>query len=239
MVGALLLAAGSGTRMQGEVEDKLLHPIGHSNAFMLSCDAFFQAPKIDSLVIVHKDESQLAKLKKYINIVLSNLCDIKDHDLHFVVGGAQRQDSVLAGIQAFPEYISHVLVHDCARPFIRSHTISQIVNEITKDRAVAIARPLRDTLRVCTEDHKQPLSPLKTRTIDRANHWLMETPQGAPIKWLRQGLEKAKREEFTITDDMAAIELLGHPVGMLEPDYPNPKITTPEDFSYAEFLLKS
>ena len=40
MVGALLLAAGSGTRMQGEVEDKLLHPIGHSNAFMLSCDAF-------------------------------------------------------------------------------------------------------------------------------------------------------------------------------------------------------
>ena len=65
----------------------------------------------------------------------------------------------------------------------------------------------------------------------------METPQGAPIKWLRQGLEKARREEFAITDDMAAIELLGHPVGMLEP-VPNPKITTPEDFSYAEFLLK-
>ena len=71
MVGALLLAAGSGTRMQGEVEDKLLHPIYHSNA-LCSLDAF-SGPKIDSLVIVHKDKSQLAKLKKYINIVLSNL----------------------------------------------------------------------------------------------------------------------------------------------------------------------
>ena len=70
---------------------------------------------------------------------------------------------MLAGIQAFPEYISHVLVHDCALPFIRSYTISQIVNEITKDRAVAIARPLRDTLRVCNEDHKQPLSPRKPK----------------------------------------------------------------------------
>ena len=182
MVGALLLAAGSGTRMQGEVEDKLLHPIGHSNAFMLSCDAFFQAPKNRQSGNRSQRRITARQIKKYINIVLSNLCDIKDYDIHFVVGGAQRQDSVLAGIQAFPEYISHVLVHDCARPFIRSHTISQIVNEITKDRAVAIARPLRDTLRVCTERSQATSFPLENPNNRSCKSLVDGNPAGCPYQ---------------------------------------------------------
>lgn len=238
MVGALLLAAGSGTRMQGEVEDKLLHPIGHTNAFTLSCHAFLQTDEIASLVIVYKDEPQLIRLKECLNLALSDLSNTKNFDLLWIRGGAQRQDSVWAGLQAFPKHISHVLVHDCARPFIRPHTVSSAIHEIIKDRAVAVARPLRDTLRVSSENNN-PLSPSTTRTVDRANHWLMETPQGAPIEWLIKGLEKARNKGLIITDDMAGIELLGHPIGMLEPDYPNPKITSPEDFSYAEFLLQS
>ena len=67
----------------------------------------------------------------------------------------------------------------------------------------------------------------------------METPQGAPRAWLEEGLSKAQSQKILLTDDMAAVELAGHPVGMLDPGYPNPKITTPDDFSYAEFLLKS
>ena len=67
----------------------------------------------------------------------------------------------------------------------------------------------------------------------------METPQGAPKSWLIEGLKKAKKENTILTDDMAAVELLGHPVGLLEPNYPNPKITTPDDFAYAQFLFQS
>ena len=63
MVGAILLAAGSGNRMQGEVNDKLLHPIGNSCAFKLSHEAFLKTDSIDCLAIVYKNDSQLSKLK--------------------------------------------------------------------------------------------------------------------------------------------------------------------------------
>jgi 2-C-methyl-D-erythritol 4-phosphate cytidylyltransferase len=140
---------------------------------------------------------------------------------------------------AFPDEITHVLVHDCARPFIRTQTILDCVHEVASDRAITVARPLKDTLRLRTENVEKPLTPGATKTLNRSNHWLMETPQGAPMSWLIEGLERAKNEKITLTDDMAAVELLGHPVGLLEPNYPNPKITTPDDFAYAQFLFQS
>lgn len=239
MVGAILLAAGSGSRMHGEVADKLLHPIGNSNAFILSCHSFLQVDTIGCLVIVYKDESQLVSLKEFLSPAISAYPHRKSTDILWVQGGAERQDSVWAGIHAFPNEITHILVHDCARPFIQAKTIAQAVTEIIQDRAVCVARRLKDTIRLRVEPINEPLLPTTTRTLDRTNLWLMETPQGAPIAWLREGLERARKDGIVLTDDMAAVECLGHPVGMLEPDYPNPKITTPDDFSYAEFLIHS
>ena len=236
MVGAVLLAAGSGNRMKKEVEDKLLHPIGHSNAFTLSCLAFLHSERITSLVIVHKDDAQLPKLQECLS---QQPNQPESNKIYWVLGGKERQDSVWAGINKLPKEITHVLVHDCARPFIRSSTINQIAHEILKDKAVTVAKPLKDTLRLRTEYKEDSLEPSTTRTIDRRNHWLMETPQGAPMNWLIKGLDKARNEGILITDDMAAIELIDQPVCMLESGYPNPKITTPEDFLYAEFLLQS
>ena len=236
MVGAVLLAAGSGNRMQNEVEDKLLHPIGHSNAFILSCEAFLHSEQIDSLVIVYKDNVQLCKLQECLSRQPNR---VEPKKILWVLGGKERQDSVWAGIHALPKEVSHVLVHDCARPFIRSSTINQIAHEIVKNKAVTVAKPLKDTLRLRTEYKENSLEPSTTRTINRTNHWLMETPQGAPLNWLIKGLEKVRNEGIVITDDMTAIELIDQPICMIEPDYPNPKITTPDDFLYAEFLLQS
>jgi 2-C-methyl-D-erythritol 4-phosphate cytidylyltransferase len=235
MVGAILLAAGSGNRMRGEVEDKLLHPIGDSNAFQRSYEAFQQTDSIDCLVIVYKNNPQLFKLKALSDKFPST----RHHETIWVEGGQERQDSVCAGLQAFPKEVAHVLVHDCARPFIRAKTIAQMVMEIVQNRAVTVARPLKDTLRLRTTPTANPIQPTITRTIDRSNHWLMETPQGAPKEWLIEGFKKAREDGVLITDDMAAIELCGRPIGMIDLGYPNPKITTPDDFSYAEFLSQS
>ena len=178
---------------------------------------------------------QLFKLKALIEKFPST----RHHETIWVEGGQERQDSVWAGLQAFPKEVAHVLVHDCARPFIRSKTIAQMVMEIIQNRAVTVARPLKDTLRLRTTPTANPIQPTITRTIDRSNHWLMETPQGAPKEWLIEGFKKAREDGVLITDDMAAIELCGRPIGMIDLGYPNPKITTPDDFSYAEFLSKS
>jgi len=239
MIGALLLAAGSGSRMRGKFSDKLLHPIGSSDAFSMSCTAFLQAPEVKSIVIAYKDSQQHPLLQSAIERVILHLRTDRQVPLNWVQGGAQRQDSVRAGLLAFPHEVTHVLVHDCARPFIRPETISATAREIAQDRAICVARPLKDTLRQRTEPTEFPSVPCPTLTVERSHHWLIETPQGAPKQWLLEGLNSAEKEKRTVTDDIAAVELLGHPVGMIEPDYPNPKITTPEDFSYAQFLAQS
>jgi len=234
VIGALLLAAGSGTRMKGEVEDKLLKPIGGSNAFLLSCDAFLQSTPTEHLVIVYKDAAQSEKLQSALGEKLSSLSS--KTKIHWVKGGQERQDSVWAGLCELPDEVTHVLIHDCARPFIKSETICQAADLIAQDKAVCVARPLKDTLRLRIDPSAHPLQPSSTQTINRENHWVMETPQGGPKKWLIDGLRQARESKISITDDIAALELNGHPVAMLEPNYPNPKITTPDDFSYANFL---
>jgi len=239
MVGALLLAGGSGSRMRGETGDKLLHPIGSTNAFSLSIQAFIQAERVQKFVIVYKDETQLSRLKTTFNQLQTSQKQLREPDIYWTLGGKERQDSVRAGLQALPDEITHILVHDCARPFIRPQTIELAASEISKDRAITVARPLKDTLRFREDQSENALIPSPTRTLDRSRHWLMETPQGAPRAWLEEGLSKAQSQQILLTDDMAAVELAGHPVGMLDPGYPNPKITTPDDFSYAKFLLKS
>ena len=239
MIGAILLAAGSGSRMQGEIEDKLLHPIGSSNAFSLCCRSFLELREIDYLIITYKTATQLERLQNSWDKLSATVQEAHEKQVLWVQGGKERQDSVYAGLLAFPDEIIHVLVHDCARPFIRTQTILDCVHEVASGRAITVARPLKDTLRLRTENVEKPLTPGATKTLNRSNHWLMETPQGAPKSWLIEGLEMAKNENIALTDDMAAVELLGHPVGLLEPNYPNPKITTPDDFAYAQFLYQS
>ena len=239
MIGAILLAAGSGSRMQGEIEDKLLHPIGSSNAFSLCCRSFLELREIDYLIITYKTATQLERLQNSWDKLSATVQEAHEKQVLWVQGGKERQDSVYAGLLAFPDEITHVLVHDCARPFIRTQTILDCVHEVASDRAITVARPLKDTLRLRTENFAHPLNPGATKTLNRSNHWLMETPQGAPKSWLVKGLETAKNENIVLTDDMAAVELLGHPIGLLEPNYPNPKITTPDDFAYAQFLFQS
>ena len=239
MIGAILLAAGSGSRMQGEIEDKLLHPIGSSNAFSLCFRSFLELREIDYLIITYKTVTQLERLQNSWDKLSATVQEAHEKQVLWVQGGKERQDSVYAGLLAFPDEITHVLVHDCARPFIRTQTILDCVHEVASGRAITVARPLKDTLRLRTENVEKPLTPGATKTLNRSNHWLMETPQGAPKSWLIEGLERAKNENIVLTDDMAAVELLGHPVGLLEPNYPNPKITTPDDFAYAQFLFQS
>jgi 2-C-methyl-D-erythritol 4-phosphate cytidylyltransferase len=237
VIGALLLAAGSGSRMKGEVKDKLLQPIGGSNAFLLSCDAFLQSTPVGHLVILYKDATQLDKLQSALEEKL--YCHSSKTKIHWVKGGQERQDSVWAGLCKLPDEVTHVLIHDCARPFIKSQTICEAADLIAQDKAVCVARPLKDTLRLRTDPSVHPMQPSPTQTINRENHWVMETPQGGPKKWLIEGLRQARESQISITDDIAALELNGHPVVMLEPNYPNPKITTPDDFSYATFLSQS
>ncbi len=236
MHGAILVAGGKGRRMKNKVEDKLLHPILDTNAFRLCCEAFLISKEITSLVVAYRDEEQKQALLAELEIVQQG---VKSSVSPIMIrGGEERKDSVLNSLRALPDECKFVQVHDCARPMIRSASISMITEAVEKNGAVVACRPVQDTVRECESHHAASKEPQSTKTLDRTRLWLMETPQAARKDWLIQGFQEANQKGIFITDEIAALELINKRTTFLQLDYPNPKITKVDDLNLVEYLLQ-
>ena len=230
MHGVILLAAGSGKRMGNIIDDKILEPIGRSNAFRMSFHAFAKVEAIEVYVIVFRDEEQRDKLEKEINEFNFSK---RNKTVLLIKGGKERSDSVQNGLNALPKACQFAHIHDCARPMIRRETIETLVSEVSQNKAVVVARPVTNTIRrKLTSDEIS-----QTETLPRTELWEMETPQSAPISWLVEGYEKAKELNIEITDDMHAIELLSKKMAFHEPAYANPKVTHLHDIKFISSLM--
>jgi 2-C-methyl-D-erythritol 4-phosphate cytidylyltransferase/2-C-methyl-D-erythritol 2,4-cyclodiphosphate synthase len=148
------------------------------------------------------------------------------------VGGANRQQSVLAGLQALEAHNpSNVLIHDGARPFVGADVISGVLDALVSHKAALAAIPVSDTL-------KAEADGVVSRTVDRKGLWRAQTPQGfdfAAIFAAHKAAAKAGREDFT--DDTAIAEWQGLSVAITPGAERNIKLTTPEDFELGEKLL--
>ena len=230
MHGVILLAAGSGKRMGNIIDDKILEPIGRSNAFRMSFHAFAKVEAIEVFVIVFRDEEQRNKLEKEINEFKFSK---RNKTILLIKGGKERSDSVQNGLNAMPKACQFAHIHDCARPMIRRETIETLVSEVSQNKAVVVARPVTNTIR--RKLASDEISP--TETLPRKELWEMETPQSAPISWLVEGYERAKEINIEITDDMHAIELLSKKMAFHEPAYANPKVTHLHDIKFISSLM--
>jgi 2-C-methyl-D-erythritol 4-phosphate cytidylyltransferase len=231
MHGIVLLAAGTGSRMGNQTHDKILEKIGNRNAFRMCLFAFAEIQQITSIVVVFRNQEQ----KKRLEIESNQLTPSDKSKIIFVKGGEQRSDSVTNGLNTLPESCKFAHIHDCARPLIRRESIVKLIKAVEKNIPIAIARPATNTIR-----KKISGSTLfQTETLERSQIWEMETPQSAPVSWLREGYAKAKEIDISITDDMHAIELLSKEMILLDPGYPNPKITHEHDLRYISSLLES
>lgn len=230
MHGVILLAAGSGKRMGNIIDDKILEPIGRSNAFRMSFHAFAKVEAIEVYVIVFRDEEQRDKLENEINEFNFSK---RNKTVLLIKGGKERSDSVQNGLNALPESCQFAHIHDCARPMIRRETIETLVSEVSQNKAVVVARPVTNTIRrkLASDEISQ------TETLPRTELWEMETPQSAPISWLVEGYEKAKELNIEITDDMHALELLSKKMAFHEPAYANPKVTHLHDIKFISSLM--
>ena len=238
MHGVLLLAAGSGRRMAGEVPDKLLHEMGSTNSFRLSCEAFLNCQTIGHFVVVYRDEKQRKRLEQEFSLACVNVQ--RTVKPTFVIGGKERKDSVLNGLHTLPDDCLFVQVHDCARPLIRTSTISTLSEKVLRTNSIAVARPVRDTVRRITiSNDSDPEEPQNTKTIDRSQLWMMETPQVCRKDLLLKGLILAQKNKVEVTDEISALELIGEKSILHDPGYANPKITTFEDYEYLRFLIKN
>lgn len=223
---AILLAAGSGSRMQGTVTDKVLAPLAGRPVFAHSAAAFMQSAVADLYVVVYRDQRQMMELSAYAPTPSV-----------LVHGGRERQDSVMNALTALPADIEHVFIHDCARPLVRPQQLVALHKIVRREHAVVLAHRVTDTIKEHTVLRETKGGDARLRTLDRARLWAMETPQVFARELIVRAYARVANRGRHITDDAQAVEQLGHPVALLENAHPNPKLTTPGDLAYLEFLL--
>ena len=219
---AILLAAGSSRRMQGAVSDKVLAPLAGRPVFTYAAAAFLASGVADFYAVVYRDQRQMLALAAYAPTPAV-----------FVRGGRERQDSVRLALAALPADIAYVFIHDCARPLLQPGQLQALHRIVRRQRPVVLAHRVTDTIK----EKKGRL-----RTLDRSRLWAMETPQVFPRALIDRAYARALARNRRVTDDAAAVELLGRAapaIELLENPHPNPKLTTPADLAYVEFLLQS
>ncbi len=211
--------------MQGQVADKILVPLVGKPLIQYSLNAFEQSEAVQIIVIVHRDAEQRQAIEPLV-------ADFRIQIL-WTPGGQERRDSVYAGLAALPADTDTVLIHDCARPLVTPTAIRTVAQAARDTGAACLAHPVTDTLkRSKSTDNGHIL-----KTLDRSHLWAMETPQAFQYPLVKRGYEKAIAENRPITDDLSAIEETSQPVSLIDNQRPNPKLTTPADLAYLEFLL--
>ena len=227
---AVLLAAGSGTRMQGTVDDKILAHICGKLAFSYSLEAFASSEAITHICIVYRNEAQRSALE-------AQTSKLNAIEALWARGGSERQDSVLNGLEALPTDANHTLIHDCARPLVSTESIQALIKTARKDRAACLAHPVKDTIKRIPDPHQTAQTELED--LDRKRLWAMETPQAFRHADILRAYQHVKAEGLSITDDTAAAASIGIKTTLVPNSAPNPKITTAADLKYIEFLIRN
>lgn len=156
-----------------------------------------------------------------------------------VIGGQERVDSVLAGLDAVDQSkYFWVLVHDAARPCFSHQDLGKLIKQCQQNNVGGLlASPVRDTMKL-SQGSRNTNGRLEVKeTVDRNNLWHALTPQMYPVTQLIAAIKHAQAESFDITDESSAIEHANLPGIIVEGSSENLKITRPEDLTLATFIL--
>ncbi len=211
----LIVAAGSGERM-GEGGPKQYRPLGGQAVLCHAIRAFQAHPGIGEVrVVIHPDH------RADYDVACGSLGLPEP-----VMGGKTRQESVLHGLKALAENApERVLVHDAARPFITESLISRVLEGMRHSPAVIPVIPVVDTLKEVIGQHV-------TGTPIRSTMRAVQTPQGFHFAPLLKAHERFAGTGAT--DDAMVMELAGHDVTVVEGEMRNRKLTTPDDWRWAQ-----
>ena len=221
---AIVLAAGSGKRMEQEIPKQYMN-IGGA-PLMVHCLRTFQESKCTQIVLVVAPGDIEKCRREIIERYHITKC------IAIVEGGEERYDSVYAGLQAIND--GYVLIHDCARAFVTVDIIHRCMSAVALYESCVVGMPTKDTVKI-TDDRRKVLD-----TPDRSNVWIVQTPQCFEYNLIRSAYDKIIAEADTsITDDAMVVEkATNHDVHMIQGSYMNIKVTTPEDAAFGEAILR-
>lgn len=146
-----------------------------------------------------------------------------------VSGGNTRQKSVFNGLKAASDSSELICVHDAVRPFVTKNLIEKTVNACSEHDGVIVAQPSTDTI-------KKVMDNQILETLQREIIWRAQTPQVFSKSVLQEALKMAEEENIQGTDEASLLERIGYQVGFVEGSSLNIKITTEEDWVFAEAI---
>lgn len=218
-VSAVIVAAGSSTRLG---TDKMFVMLGSEALLARTVSVFEACPSVDEIALVMADFNlaqgqELVRTRQWRKV------------RHVCVGGARRQDSVLAGLCCVRD-CSFVVIHDGARPLVTVDIVEEGLAAARASGAAVAGVLVKDTV-------KQVDSRGFVRaTLERSALRAIQTPQVFSFDLVFRAYSRIGSREFT--DDAAVVEAVGHPVLVYPGSYDNIKITTPEDLELAEVILR-
>lgn len=217
----IIPAAGSGKRM-GAGQNKLLLKLDGRPIINHTLDVFEADPWCSKIILVIQQDE-----KDIFDKLLTK--SVKSSKIELVFGGSERQYSVYNGLKAACNN-GIILVHDGARPFVRIETIGRLVEAAAESGAAIAAVPVKDTI-------KKAVGLEVVETVERSSLWQVQTPQAFRFSVLMDAHNNANEEQFLGTDEASLVERSNHPVKIVESDYDNIKLTTPEDLYFAEAIM--
>ena len=230
---AILLAAGSGTRMGDLVEDKILFPLLEKPVINYSISAFTKTHKFSRFVIVYRDELQREAIAK---ILMPDF--VKKYNPTFIKGGESRQASVFNALQEIETWnasIRFVAIHDTARPLIHSEFITELLASAEKHQNAIPATSMVDSIKSIESDSASDGESVKD--LDRSKLRSVQTPQIFEFNLINESYQKVFESKHTITDDSSALAFSEAEINLVLNDRPNPKLTTKNDIDYILYLL--
>ncbi len=204
---AIIVASGSSRRMGF---DKLAAEWNSKPILWHSARAFSALAEISQVIVVTPPER------------FAWLADLGPK-LTRIDGGAERSDSVAAGLAALNPDITHVAIHDGARPLVSASSIKATFAAAVTSHAASLARRVTETLKRATP------AGITTDSISRDDLWIMETPQIFAKDLIQKAYQNVGQGNAQITDEVSALQLLGQGTTLVENPSANPKITVQAD----------
>ena len=219
-ITVVIPAAGSGKRFG---ENKQLKILGDRPLVFHTLRPFIDSELINEIVVVapENDVQQLSReLKSMISV----------KSVMVVAGGNTRQKSVFNGLKAASDSSELICVHDAVRPFVTKELIEKAVNACSEHDGVIVAQSSTDTIKKVMDDQIM-------ETLPRETIWRAQTPQVFSKSALQEALKMAEDENIQGTDEASLLERIGYQVGFVEGSSLNIKITTEEDWVFAEAIF--
>lgn len=224
-VTAIVLAAGSGSRMNSKTKKQFMEIKGKP-IIWYSLFAFEKSIVDEIILVTGKDDVEYCKKDIVEKYRFSKVASV-------VAGGQERYDSVYNGLKEVKGGI--VLIHDGARPMISDDIINRCIQGAEQYSACVAGMPVKDTVKIIGKDN------IIEDTPDRNKVWITQTPQAFRYEVVKTAYDDMKKSgETNVTDDSMVVEkYTDYDVRFVKGDYCNIKITTPEDIMLAEVLLST